>query len=79
MEPHICVQYTSESYDKDTKALWDKLTEGYREALGLELYYFPCSFFDYTLEVHRMVASYLHEIYRIIECLREVEEIIQAY
>jgi len=78
MEPHICAQYASEAYDKDPKALWDKLAEGYREALGLELYYFRRSLFDCTLEAHGTVAKYLHEIDRIIECLREAEEIIKA-
>ena len=48
MEPHICAQYASESYDKDPKALWDKLAEGYQEDLGLELYYFRHSLFDCT-------------------------------
>jgi len=78
MEPHICAQYASEAYDKDLKALWDKLAEGYREALGLEVYYFHRFLFDCTLEAHGMVAKYLYEIDRIIECLREAEEIIKA-
>jgi len=30
MEPHICAQYTSDTYNVDPKALWDKLAEGYR-------------------------------------------------
>ena len=78
MEPHICGQYASEAYAKDPKALWDKLAEGYQEALGLEVYYFCRSLFDCTLDAHRTVAKYLHEIDRIIECLREAEEIIKA-
>jgi len=78
MEPHICAQYASEVYDKDRKALWDKLAKGYHEALGLELYYFHRSLFDCTLKAHRTVAKCVHEIDRIIECLHEVEEIIKA-
>jgi len=37
MERHICPQYAAEAYNKDPKALWDKLGKGYREDLGLEL------------------------------------------
>ena len=77
-EPQLCAQYASEAYDKDPKALWDTLAEGYREALGWKVYYFRRSLFDCTLEAHRTVAKYLHEIDRIIECLREAEEIIKA-
>jgi len=78
MEPNICAQYVSDTYDMDPKALWDKLAEGYREAPGLELYYFRRSLFACTLEAHGTVARYIHEIDRIIECLREVEEIIKG-
>jgi len=77
MEPHICAQYTSDTYNEDPKALWDKLAEGYRRALGLERYYFRRSLFDCTLEAHGTVAKYLHEIDRIIECLREAEQVIK--
>jgi len=69
IEPHICVQYTSVTYNENPKALWDKLAEGYRRDLDLELYCFCRSLFDCTLEVHVTVAKYLHEINRIIECL----------
>ena len=79
MEPHTCMQYSLESYDKDRKAHWYKLGEGYREALGLELYYFHCSLFDCTLERHGILASYLHEIDWIIKCLHEAEEIIKVW
>jgi len=78
MEPHKCTHYASEVYDKDPKTFWDKLAEGYREALGLELYYFRRTLFNCTLEAHGTVAKYVHEIDRIIECLREAEEIIKA-
>jgi len=77
MEPHICAQYTSDTYNKDPKALWDKLAEGYRRALGLEQYYFCGSLLDCTLEAHRTVAKYLHESDGIIECLREAEQVIR--
>ena len=78
MEPHICAQYVSDTYDMYPKAVWDKLAEGYREALGLELYYIRRSLFECTLEAHGTVTRYVHEIDRIIECLREVEEIIKG-
>ena len=78
MEPHICAQYAWEACDKDLKALWDKLAEGYREVLSLELYYFRRSLFDCTLEAHGTVAKYLHEIDLIIQYLWEAEEIIKA-
>jgi len=77
MEPHICAQYTSDTYNKDPKALWDKLAEGYRRALGLEVYYFRRSLFDCMLEAHGMVAKYPHTIDRIIECLREAEQVMK--
>jgi len=78
MERHICTQYASEAYDKDPKALWDTLGKGYREDLGLELKYVRRCLFDCTLKAHGTVAKYLHEIDRIIECLREAGEIIKA-
>ena len=77
MEPRICAQYTSASYDENPKSLWKKLEEGYRKALGLELYYFRRSLFDCTFDAYRTAAEYVHEIERIIECLREAEEEIK--
>ena len=71
MEPHICSKYTDESYNENPKLLWEKLTEGYRKALGLELYYFRQSLFDCTLEAHPTAVKFVHEIERLIECLRE--------
>jgi len=77
MEPHICAQHTSDTYNEDPKAVWDKLAEGYRRALGSVLYYFRRSLFDCTLEAHGTVAKYLDEIDRIIECLREADQVIK--
>ena len=77
MEPHICARYASDVYDENPKALWDKLAEDYRKAPGLELYYLRRSLFDCTLEAHGTVAKYVHEIDRIIECLREAEEVVR--
>jgi len=77
MEPRICAQYTSATYDEDPKSLWEKLEEGYRKALGLELYYFRRSLFDCTFDAYQRAAEYVHEIERIIECLREAEEEIK--
>ena len=56
MEPHICAQYASDIYHENPKAIWDKLTEGYRKAPGLELYYFRQSLLDCPLEAHGTVA-----------------------
>ena len=77
MELRICAQYTSATYDEDPKSLWEKLEEGYRKALGLELYYCRRSLFDCTFDAYRTAAEYVHEIERIIECLREAEEEIK--
>ena len=77
MEPHICAQYASDVYDENPKALWDKLAEGYRKAPGLELYHLRRSLSDCTLEAHGTVAKYVHEIDRIIECLREAEGVVE--
>jgi len=77
MEPRICAQYTSAAYDEDPESLWKKLEEGYRKALGLELYHFRRSLFDCTFDTYRTAAEYVHEIERIIECLREAEEEIK--
>ena len=77
MEPRICAQYTSAAYDEDPESLWKKLEEGYRKALGLELYYFRRSLFECTFDPYRTAAEYVHEIERIIECLREAEEEIK--
>ena len=76
MEPHICAQYASDVYDENPKVLWDKLSEDHGEALGLKLYYFRLSLFDCTLEAHKTVAGYVHEIDRIIECLREAGGVV---
>ena len=77
MELRIWAQYTLAAYDEDPESLWKKLEEGYRKAIGLELYYFWKSLFDCTLDAYRTVAEYVHEIERIIECLREAEEEIK--
>jgi len=77
MEPDICAQYASDIYDEDPKGLWEKLADGYRKALGLELYYFRRSHFESSLEAHGTVAKYIHEIDRIVECLREAEQVIK--
>jgi len=77
MEPRICAQYTSAAYDEDPESLWKKFEEGYRKALGLELYYFRRSLFECTFDTYRTAAEYVHEIERIIECLREAEEEIK--
>jgi len=62
MEPRICVQYTSAAYDEDSESLWKTLEEGYRKALGLELYAFRRSLFDCTFDAYRTGAEYVHEI-----------------
>ena len=77
MEPHICAQYASDIYHENPKAIWDELTEGYRKALGTELYYFRQSLLDCTLEAHGTVAKYIHDIDRKTECLREAEQVIK--
>ena len=77
MEPHICAQYTSDAYNENPQSLWAKLEEGYRKALGLELYYFRVSLFECTLEVHGTVAKYVSEIERIIRCLRESGKVVE--
>jgi len=69
IQPHISAQYTSDTYNEYPKLLGDKLAEGYRRALGFELYYFRRSLFDCMLEAHGTVAKYFYEIDRIIECL----------
>jgi len=76
-EPRIYAQYTSAAYDEDPESLWKKLEEGYRKALGLELYYFRRSLFDCTFDAYRTAAEYVHKIERIIECLRKAEEEIK--
>ena len=78
MEPQIYSKYASEEYNENPKSLWDKLGEGYRKALGLELYYFRRSLLDCTLEAQGTAAKYVDEIERLIECLREAEEEIKA-
>jgi len=79
MQPGICAQYMSAAYDEDPESLWKKLEEGYRKALGLELYYFRRSLFDSTFDPYRTAAEYVHEIERIIDCLREAEEEIKPH
>jgi len=79
MEPQICTEYRSAAYNEDLKSLWKKLEEGYRKALGLELYYFRRSMFDCTFDAYPTAAEYVHEIERIIECLREAEEEIKPH
>jgi len=77
MKPQICAQYALTTYDEDPESLWKKLVEGYRKALGLELYSFRSSLFDCTFDPYRTAAEYVHEIERIIECLHEAEEEIK--
>jgi len=77
IEPRICAQYTLAHYDEDPVSPWKKHEEGYRNALGLELYYFRRSVFDCTFDPYRRAEEYVHEIERIIECLREAEEEIK--
>ena len=77
MEPRICAQYMWAAYDEDPESIWKKLAEGYRKALGLELYYFRRSLFDCTFDAYRTAAEYVHKIERIIECLRKAEEEIK--
>ena len=36
----MSAQYASDIYHENPKAIWDELSEGYRKALGTELYYF---------------------------------------
>jgi len=79
MEPQICAQYTSASYDEDPESLWKKLEAVYRKALVLELYYFRRSLFDCTFDAYWTAAEYVQELERIIECLREAEEEIKPY
>jgi len=62
MEPRICAQYMSAAYDEDPESLWKKLEEGYRKALGPELYYFRRSLFDCTFDAYRTAAGYVYEI-----------------
>ena len=62
MQPQICAQYTSATYDEDPECLWKKLEEGYGKALGLELYYFQRSLFDCTFDAYRKAAEYVYEI-----------------
>jgi len=76
-EAQICAEYTSAAYDKDPESLWNKLEEGYRKALGLELNYFRRSLFDCTFDAYPVAAGCLHEIERVIQCLRKAEEEIK--
>jgi len=57
IEAHICAQYASDRFDANWKALWNKLAEGYREALGLELYDFRHLHLEYTLEAQVTVVK----------------------
>ena len=77
IKPHIWGQYASNIYYTNPKAIWDKLTEGYRKARGWELYYFRQSVMDTTLEVHGTGAKYVYDINRITECLREADQVIK--
>ena len=77
IEPQMCTQYASAGYVEDPESLLKKLEEGYRKALGLELYYFRRSLFDCTFDAYRRAAQYVEAIERIIEYLHEAEEEIK--
>jgi len=79
MEPPVCAQYTLAAYHEDPESLWKKLEEGYRKALGIELYSFRRSLFDYIFNTYQPAAEYVHEIKQIIECLSEAEEEIKPH
>ena len=78
MEPHICAQYNADGYDQEPALLWDVLNSRHKQALGLELYFFQRSVFDYALETHVMATKYVHELERIIEDLREAGEEVKS-
>jgi len=76
-EAQIWAQYTSAAYDKDPESLWKKLEEGYRKALGLEFNYFQRSLFDCTFDAYPAAGGCVHEIERVIQCLRKAQEEIK--